>query len=110
MSGVLLAYFLGHIAPQQFASFPSIYLALMVMIGGARLLLGPLAGGVLVAFLPELMNLGPVESRIVYGVCLIAVILFLPNGVIAGLADLWQKIFRSMTGGRRRQALEETVR
>lgn len=95
VSGVLLAYFLGHISPQQFASFPSIYLALMVMIGGARLLLGPLAGGVLVSFLPEVMSLDPVESRIVYGICLIAVILFLPNGLIAGLAEIWQRVTRT---------------
>jgi branched-chain amino acid transport system permease protein len=92
VSGVLLAYYLRHISPSQFSSFPSIYLALMVMIGGARLLLGPLAGGILVAFLPELLNLGPVETRIVYGVCLIAVILFLPNGVIAGAMDGWMKL------------------
>ena len=91
VSGVLLGYFLGHISPQQFASFPSIYLALMVMIGGARLLAGPLAGGILVAFLPELLSLDPVESRIVYGVCLIAVILLLPNGLIAGIAEGFAK-------------------
>lgn len=92
ISGVLLAYFLRHISPSQFASFPSIYLALMVMIGGARLLLGPLAGGILVAFLPELFALDPVQSRILYGVCLIAVILLLPNGVIGGLLDLWRRL------------------
>jgi branched-chain amino acid transport system permease protein len=93
VSGVLLAYFLRHISPSQFASFPSIYLALMVMIGGARLLLGPLAGGILVAFLPELFALDPVQSRILYGVCLIAVILLLPNGLIAGAIDGWRKLF-----------------
>lgn len=93
VAGVLLGYFLGHISPQQFASFPSIYLALMVMIGGARLLAGPLAGGILVAFLPEALNLDPVESRIVYGVCLIAVILILPNGLIAGIADGLRRLF-----------------
>ncbi|MDQ0391506.1 branched-chain amino acid ABC transporter permease [Labrys monachus] len=93
VSGVLLTYFLRHISPTQFSSFPSIYLALMVMIGGARLLLGPLAGGILVAFLPEMFNLDPVESRILYGVCLIAVILLLPNGLIAGLLDGWKRLF-----------------
>ncbi|UXN58678.1 branched-chain amino acid ABC transporter permease [Phyllobacterium zundukense] len=93
VSGVLLAYFLRHISPSQFSSFPSIYLALMVMIGGARLLLGPLAGGILVAFLPELLNLDPVQSRILYGVCLIAVILLLPNGLIAGIITGWHRIF-----------------
>lgn len=92
VSGVLLAYFLRHISPAQFASFPSIYLALMVMIGGARLLLGPLAGGILVAFLPEVLNLDPVQSRIVYGACLIAVILLLPNGLIAGIGDAWSRL------------------
>jgi branched-chain amino acid transport system permease protein len=99
VSGVLLGYFLRHISPMQFASFPSIYLALMVMIGGARLLLGPIAGGILVSFLPEIMNLDPVESRILYGVCLIAVILLLPNGVIAGLMDGWRALFRPSRKG-----------
>ncbi|MDO9418120.1 branched-chain amino acid ABC transporter permease [Pararhizobium sp.] len=98
ISGVLLAYFLRHISPGQFASFPSIYLALMVMIGGARLLLGPLAGGILVAFLPEMLSLGPVESRILYGVCLIAVILFLPNGLIAGIIDGWAWLMKTLQG------------
>lgn len=95
VSGVLLAYFFRHISPTQFASFPSIYLALMVMIGGARLLLGPIAGGILVSFLPEILNLDPVESRILYGVCLIAVILLLPNGLIAGLLQAWQSLFKT---------------
>jgi branched-chain amino acid transport system permease protein len=98
VSGVLLAYFLRHISPGQFASFPSIYLALMVMIGGARLLLGPLAGGILVSFLPEVLNLDPVQSRILYGVCLIAVILFLPNGLIAGIADGWTWLVKMLKG------------
>ncbi|BCP55228.1 branched-chain amino acid ABC transporter permease [Kaistia sp. 32K] len=98
VSGVLLAYFYRHISPGQFAAFPSIYLALMVMIGGARLLLGPLAGGILVSFLPEMLNLDPVESRIVYGVCLIAVILLLPNGLIAGVLQGLQTVSRKLSG------------
>jgi branched-chain amino acid transport system permease protein len=93
ISGVLLAYFLGHISPSQFSSFPSIYLALMVMIGGARLIEGPLAGGILVAFLPEVLNLDPVQSRIVYGVCLIAVIMLLPDGLIGGIVRALRGMF-----------------
>jgi branched-chain amino acid transport system permease protein len=38
------------------------------------------------------LNLDPIESRILYGVCLIAVILLLPNGLIAGAIDGWQKL------------------
>ena len=101
VSGVLMAYFLRHIAPNQFSSFPSIYLALMVMIGGARLLLGPLAGGILVSFLPEMFNLDPVESRILYGVCLIAVILLLPQGLIAGSLDVARRLAARRPGAGR---------
>ncbi|MER9234585.1 branched-chain amino acid ABC transporter permease [Mesorhizobium sp. M0622] len=107
ISGVLLANFLGHISPTQFASFPSIYLALMVMIGGARLIAGPLAGGILVAFLPEVLNLDPVQSRIVYGVCLIAVILLLPEGLIAGIVAAVRKVFVAKPN--ERQELEHSA-
>ena len=103
ISGVLLAYFLGHISPSQFSSFPSIYLALMVMIGGARLIEGPLAGGILVAFLPEVLNLDPVQSRIVYGVCLIAVIMLLPDGLIGGIV----RALRAAFSGKPKQAAEQ---
>ena len=104
IAGVLLGYFLGHIAPTQFSSFPSIYLALMVMIGGARMLLGPIAGGVLVSFLPEVLSLDPVQSRILYGVALIVVILLLPEGLIAGLASLGRTAFKG-----RRQPTEPAL-
>ena len=87
IAGVLLAYFLRHVSPAQFGAFPSVYLALMLMIGGARTLLGPLGGAILVGFLPEIFNLDPVGSRIVYGVCLIAVIMLLPSGLIAGIRE-----------------------
>lgn len=103
ISGVLLAYFLGHISPSQFSSFPSIYLALMVMIGGARLIEGPLAGGILVAFLPEVLNLDPVQSRIVYGVCLIAVIMLLPDGLIGGIV----RALRAALSGKPKQETEQ---
>ena len=110
VSGVLLAYFFRHISPSQFSSFPSIYLALMVMIGGPRLLLGPIAGGILVSFLPEVLNLDPVESRILYGVCLIAVILLLPNGLIAGILQGWQALFKSLSGTEDRKAAANSNR
>ena len=75
----------------------------MVMIGGARLLEGPLAGGILVSFLPEVLNLDPVQSRIVYGVCLIAVILLLPDGLIAGIVRRARAAWSPASRSRRRQ-------
>ncbi|MBZ9864640.1 branched-chain amino acid ABC transporter permease [Mesorhizobium sp. CA15] len=95
LAGVLQLYYLRHISPTLFGAFPSLYLALMVMLGGARYLYGPLIGAVVVNFLPEVLNLDPVDSRIAYGVCLLLVILLLPGGVGAGIKN----IYCAITGG-----------
>lgn len=98
LAGVLQAYFLQHISPTLYGGFPSVYLALMVMLGGPRRLYGPLVGAIIVNFLPEVMNLDPVDARIAYGVGLIAVIMLLPGGVMAGVIDagrwLLARLFR----------------
>ena len=85
VAGILQAYYLHHISPALYGPFPSLYLALMVMLGGARLIYGPLVGAIIVNFLPEIMRLDPIDSRIAYGVGLLIVILLLPGGVSAGL-------------------------
>ncbi len=91
-AGVLQAYYLRHISPTLYGPFPSLYLALMVMLGGSRLLYGPLIGAIIVSFLPEIMHLDPIDSRIAYGVCLLLVILLLPGGVSAGLLGVYQRL------------------
>ena len=96
--GLLQAFYLRHISPPLYGAFPSLYLALMVMLGGARPLYGPLIGAVFVSFLPEVGGLDPIDSRIAYGVGLLLVILLLPGGVSGGLLAL----YRSALGWRTR--------
>jgi branched-chain amino acid transport system permease protein len=90
LAGILQAYYLRHISPGLYGPFPSLYLALMIMLGGARLLYGPLIGAIIVSFLPEVMSLNHIDSRIAYGVGLLIVILLLPGGVSAGLFDVYR--------------------
>jgi branched-chain amino acid transport system permease protein len=90
VAGVLQAYYLRHISPNLYGAFPSLYLALMIMLGGARMLYGPLLGAIIVSFLPEMLNLNPIDSRIAYGIGLIGVILLLPGGVSAGLFNVYR--------------------
>jgi branched-chain amino acid transport system permease protein len=96
VAGVLQLYYLLHISPDLYGAFPSITIALMVMLGGARLLFGPLVGALIVSFLPEVLNLDPVDARIAYGIGLILVILLLPGGVMAGLENLYLAVRRRM--------------
>jgi branched-chain amino acid transport system permease protein len=94
IAGILQAYYLRHISPNLYGAFPSLYLALMVMLGGSRLLYGPLLGAIIVNFLPEVMRLDPVDSRIAYGAGLLLVILLLPGGVSAGLLGIYHWLAR----------------
>ena len=90
LGGILQAYYLRHISPTLYGAFPSLYLALMVMLGGARPLYGPLIGAIIVTFLPEVGGLDPIDSRIAYGVGLLLVILLLPGGVSGGILGLYR--------------------
>src|SRR5258708_17488400 len=92
VAGILQAYTLRHISRTLYGPFPSLYLALMVMLGGSRLLYGPLIGAIIVSFLPAVMHLDPIHSRIAYGVCLLVVILILPGGVSAGLLNIYRRM------------------
>lgn len=89
LAGILQAYYQRHVSPSLYGAFPSVYLALMVMVGGPRKLMGPLVGAIVVYFLPEVLNLDPVDSRIAYGVGLILVIMLLPGGAVAGVAEAY---------------------
>lgn len=94
VAGALFAYKLRHIAPDLFNSFEGVELALMVLLGGSRRLLGPLVGAIIVGFLPEVLDviglgLTPFQRQIVFGALLIAVIILLPHGLVQGVADLY---------------------
>lgn len=93
VGGDLQAYNYRHISPDLYGGSISLYFALMVMLGGARTIFGPLTGAVIVTFLPEVMRIDPVDSRIAYGLALIAVIMLLPGGVIA----VTERVYRWLT-------------
>jgi branched-chain amino acid transport system permease protein len=108
LGGILQAYYLRHISPTLYGAFPSLYLALMVMLGGARPLYGPLIGAIIVTFLPEIGGLDPIDSRIAYGVGLLLVILLLPGGVSGGVLGLYRSLLERR-GSARHQSRCDSV-
>jgi branched-chain amino acid transport system permease protein len=103
VGGDLQAYNFRHISPDLYGGQVSLYFALMVMLGGARTIFGPLTGAVIVTFLPEVMRIDPVDSRIAYGLALIAVIMLLPGGIIAVLERGYRSAIATMSGERVRR-------
>ncbi|HZZ61631.1 MAG TPA: branched-chain amino acid ABC transporter permease [Roseiarcus sp.] len=101
VGGNLQAYNYRHISPDLYGGSISLNFALMVMLGGARTIFGPLTGAVIVTFLPEVMRIDPVDSRIAYGLALIAVIMLLPGGVIAVTERVYRRLTETVIATRR---------
>lgn len=82
VQGSLLAHYIHFIAPGSFTFNESLNLLVMNVIGGMANLAGPLIGAAFLTALPELLR-GWVElQRLLYGVILILVMLFVPGGLI----------------------------
>src|SRR5262245_60243074 len=99
LAGGLFASLSGFVTPSTFAFSQSILFVLVVIIGGAGTVTGPLAGAAVVVLLPELLA-GLAEYRLLFfGALLLIVLLIAPEGIV-GEAARWL--------GRRRTALPAT--
>lgn len=88
LQGSLLAHFIHFIAPGSYTFNESLNLLVMNVIGGMGSLAGPLIGAAFLTSLPELLR-GWVElQRVIYGIVLILVMLFVPGG----LAELGRRM------------------
>jgi ABC-type branched-subunit amino acid transport system ATPase component/ABC-type branched-subunit amino acid transport system permease subunit len=84
-AGALFAPLSGFVTPHTFGFIQSILFVLVVMLGGAGSVAGPLVGAIIVGLLPELLA-GMEEYRLLFfGVLLLVVLWVAPDGV-AGLA------------------------
>jgi len=80
--GSLLAHFITFVAPGSYTFNESLNLLVMNVIGGMGGLGGPLIGAAFLTALPEFLR-GWVElQRVLYGVVLMLVMLFVPGGLI----------------------------
>ncbi|MCC5575493.1 branched-chain amino acid ABC transporter permease [Microtetraspora sp. AC03309] len=103
LAGVLLALAFQRTVPEYFGMLLSLDYLAMIVIGGLGSVAGAVAGAVFVSLLPQVLTrysdalplvsepgtggLSPAEAaRLLYGVAVVAVVLFLPGG-LAGLAS-----------------------
>lgn len=93
MAGALYAMFLGQIYPQYvFDPTFDIAVALMAFFGGFGTLLGPLLGGLILESSQQYLTLSfpnGALSLILFGVLFLLVILFMPQGIVGRVSQLW---------------------
>lgn len=81
--GVLLVSFLRVAAPGSFSLAESINAVLIVIVGGAGSLAGPALGALLFVGLPEYLRVAAEWRLVVFGLLLVLITLFAPNGIAA---------------------------
>ncbi|MBG6091756.1 ABC transporter permease subunit [Actinomadura viridis] len=96
MGGALLAVHHGLVTPDDFTLDFSILFLLVVIIGGAARLAGPVIGTLLFFALPELLT-GLAEWRgLIYGAALLVLMVYAPQGIAGG----WDKLRARRRKGR----------
>lgn len=90
LAGGLFAPLQGMVTPGMFSFLQSILFVLVVMIGGAGTIAGPLVGAAVVGLLPEFLASLENLRLLCFGVLLLVVLWGAPNGVIGVLSTLWQ--------------------
>ncbi len=94
LAGGLYAPLSDFVTPSSFGFIQSILFVLVVMIGGAGTLFGPLVGALVVGVLPELLARFEDMRLLIFGVLLLLVLWSAPNGVAGLLARIVELVSR----------------
>jgi branched-chain amino acid transport system permease protein len=98
VGGAFYAILLGFIGVEHFAFLLSIYFVAMVVIGGAGSIYGPILGALLVSGAPEVFRRLENLEAVAFGVTIVAVLLFLPDGLV-GLRHRFNSVRQRLAGG-----------
>ncbi|MGW3284768.1 ATP-binding cassette domain-containing protein [Streptomyces sp. NPDC001002] len=85
-AGVLLGLLTGFVSPEPFSLTFGISLIAACVLGGVGTIVGAVAGGIYLTWNPSLSSAVGLPQPVVQGLVLIAVLLFLPGGVVPFLA------------------------
>ena len=92
LAGGVFATMSGFISPESFPFFQSILFLLVVMIGGADTVLGPLLGAMVIVLLPEALAFLAEYRLLFVGALLLVVLRLAPGGIVGLLARLLKKL------------------
>jgi branched-chain amino acid transport system permease protein len=98
IAGSLYAHFHGFVGYTTFHLETSITLVTMVVIGGSGNIWGAILGAILLTWLPEWLIIVKKYDIVVYGLLLMLVMIFMPDGLIGRLSALFSYIKYRISG------------
>ena len=96
IAGLLFVYYNQFISPQVVALQTSAEVLLMVISGGTATLLGPIVGAAIVVIMKNVVSAYIERWNLVLGVIFVAIIVFMPEGLVPGSVRLWRLGWRAM--------------
>jgi branched-chain amino acid transport system permease protein len=92
LAGTLYAFYNGFVAPTDLQLSASAEAVLMVILGGAGTLFGPVIGAALVVFLRNLVSAYTQRWLLILGTVFILTVIYAPRGVLGGARALWDRV------------------
>jgi branched-chain amino acid transport system permease protein len=108
VAGILFVYYNKFISPQTLALTASAEALLMVISGGAGTLLGPIVGAGLVVIMKNVVSAYIVRWNFMLGAIFVAIVVFMPEGLVPGAARLFRSAGRAMSRTKPAPAAERT--
>ncbi len=116
VAGCLYGHYLAFVSPKTFDIFVSVELVTMVVAGGMGSIWGGLSGTVLLTSLPSLLHVFDEYRDICYGLVLVVMLVFLPEGPVFDLLTVEENLEmgaylrgRHMTALKLRNEMEQIV-
>ncbi|GAC1405777.1 MAG: branched-chain amino acid ABC transporter permease [Candidatus Velthaea sp.] len=108
LAGSLLAHSIKFISPDSYSFDQSVVFLVMLILGGSSSIGGAILGAALLTFLPEVLR--PLKNSyiMVYGAAVVAMIIFMPQGLAGLIAALTKRPQRP--GGPRAEPVAVTQR
>ncbi len=103
LAGSLYAHFLTFIMPVNFSFAQSIVILSMVVFGGIGTLRGPIVGAIVLGALPEISRPAMEYRTLLYGVLLLLLMRFQPEGILGEQSLLprsWRRLCEALQKGK----------
>ncbi len=98
-AGTLIGPFLTVLSPGQFTVFAAVDMIVMVIVGGAGTVAGPLLGALFLIYVPETLHFAQTLRPIAFGLLLIVLVIFMPGGIMGAVVPLLRRS-RAMAAAR----------
>jgi branched-chain amino acid transport system permease protein len=92
IGGALYAHFIHYVTPYDFGFLPSIYVLVMIVLGGIGTIRGAIFGACFLTLLPELSRFVQDYRNLIYGGTLILLMLYEPRGMLGEGSFIWKQI------------------